>query len=57
MKQEVLNEAARSGGSAKRVAGGGVAYSSLTGDAWYQQQASRAVNQAIGRVSWLPNAA
>lgn len=50
LKQEVLNQAARSGGSAKRGPAGSPAYSSLTGDAWYSQQASRAVNQAIGRV-------
>ena len=50
LKQEVLNEAARSSGSAKRGAAGASSSSSLTGDAWYSQQASRAVNQAIGRV-------
>ena len=50
LKQEVLNEAARLSGGAKRSHGGSKAQTCLTGDAWYSQQASRAVNQAIGRV-------
>ena len=50
LKQEVLNEAARASGGAKRSHAGSAARPCLTGEAWYSQQASRAVNQAIGRV-------
>ncbi len=42
IKKEVLDEANRGGG----MFGG----RGLSGEAWYSQSASRAVNQAIGRV-------
>lgn len=50
LKQDVLNEAARASGGAKRSHAGSIARPCLTGETWYTQQASRAVNQAIGRV-------
>ena len=49
LKQEVLNETARSNGAAKR--GRDVQRSTaLSGDQWYSQTAMRAVNQGMGRV-------
>ena len=57
LKKQMLDEARRAAGAGKRRAGGGrgpparaAAVECLSGDAWYQQQASRAVNQAMGRV-------
>ncbi|MFS7974257.1 putative DNA helicase [Helianthus anomalus] len=41
LKREFLDEQARSQRTGSKV---------LTGDEWYSQQASRAVNQAVGRV-------
>jgi hypothetical protein len=47
LKQQVLNSLR----SAKRQRGAdGAGTLQLTGDDWYKQQASRAVNQAMGRV-------
>jgi len=52
LKREVLDAALRGARSAKRAApgGGGAGPEGLAGDAWYVQQAARAVNQAMGRV-------
>lgn len=50
LKKEVLDEARRSAGAAKRTRDGAAPAVRLTGEAWYSQQATRAVNQAMGRV-------
>ncbi|BDA40755.1 Regulator of telomere elongation helicase 1 [Coccomyxa sp. Obi] len=50
LKKEVLDETRRSMGAAKRGRDGQSAAVRLTGEAWYTQQATRAVNQAMGRV-------
>ncbi|CAL8466940.1 g6476 [Coccomyxa elongata] len=50
LKKEVLDEARRSMGAAKRGRDGVNLAVRLTGEAWYTQQATRAVNQAMGRV-------
>ena len=52
LKKQMLDEVRRAAGAGKRRAGGGgpPAKECLSGDGWYQQQASRAVNQAMGRV-------
>lgn len=50
LKKEVLDEARRSMGAAKRGRDGVNSAVRLTGEAWYTQQATRAVNQATGRV-------
>lgn len=46
IKKEVLDQECRK----KKPGNGGPSLVKLTGDAWYRQQASRAVNQALGRV-------
>ncbi|KAL3139838.1 hypothetical protein ABBQ38_004136 [Trebouxia sp. C0009 RCD-2024] len=46
LKKEVLDESMRGSGKQRALVGA----NSLTGDQWYVQQASRAVNQAMGRV-------
>lgn len=48
LKKEVLNETRRA--VKRHWSGASAAASRLTGDAWYTQQATRAVNQAMGRV-------
>jgi regulator of telomere elongation helicase 1 len=52
IKMDVLNDAlrARNKRSHTAVGAAGPAGAGLTGDAWYGQQATRAVNQAMGRV-------
>ena len=52
LKREVLDTALRALHSAKRTGPGGGCPNpeGLAGEAWYVQQASRAVNQAMGRV-------
>ena len=50
LKKEVLDETRRSLGAAKRGRNGANPAARLTGEAWYTQQATRAVNQAMGRV-------
>ena len=50
LKKEVLDETRRSAGAAKRTRDGAAPAVRLTGEAWYSQQATRAVNQAMGRV-------
>ncbi|EIE26626.1 DNA repair helicase [Coccomyxa subellipsoidea C-169] len=50
LKKEVLDETRRSAGAAKRTRDGAAPALRLTGEAWYSQQATRAVNQAMGRV-------
>lgn len=52
LKREVLDEVLRQARNAKRAAPGsrGAIAEGLAGEAWYVQQASRAVNQAMGRV-------
>ena len=52
LKKQVLDETRRAAGAGKRRQNGAAvaAADCLSGDAWYAQQASRAVNQAMGRV-------
>ena len=52
LKREVLDTALRALHNAKRAApgAGGPNPEGLAGEAWYVQQAARAVNQAMGRV-------
>ena len=52
LKREVLDTTLRALQNAKRAAPGGSCPNpeGLAGEAWYVQQASRAVNQAMGRV-------
>ena len=52
LKREVLDTTLRALHNAKRAApgAGGPSPEGLAGEAWYVQQASRAVNQAMGRV-------
>ena len=49
LKKEVLDEVARRIGAAKRSREG-PQVRGLTGDQWYRQTATRAVNQGMGRV-------
>lgn len=50
LKRQYLDDLARGSGGGGGGGGAPTRSSTLSGDEWYNQQASRAVNQAIGRV-------
>ena len=51
LKRQVLDESRAAANSGKRGRdGSGLAAARLSGQEWYAQQATRAVNQAMGRV-------